>query len=612
MARKPVGYWENRSTKLMKNIEYQTEHTINSLIQAYNKATSDINKEIVKIFNNYAKDGVLDKNVLKQLLTTKESDTYYKNLLSVINNNITDENIKKKLLAKYNAPAYAYRISRYEALQNNIDVRLKELANIEQNITRIRYINTIKEGYYHTIFDTQKGLNLGFSFAQIDDRTIKLLLNEKWVDNANFSQRIWKNSEKLNKYLKTNLTAASVSGKSINKISEELSDYMQVGLFESTRLVRTEVNHFANESEMLAYDELEIEKYQFIATLDKRTCVHCGRMDGRIFKLKEKKAGVNYPPLHPNDRCTTVAVFDDEITDDLKRRARDENGESVLVPQNMSYDEWKEKYIQDESTLKIQSDNAKIKTTSKSQWKDFKTMDEVKEYVYNRYIDSDIDKIRNVQAMNTTLKTLDRLQKGYPLNQDIFIRNKTLSNAAANGNYQGININTSHFNKANSKALLGDDWIENVDKQISELKKYLGNPKYKQRPIENGIKKLEEQKKFKCFSISSAHSNLESIQATVIHEYGHVLADQYFGQINKVKANKNFEYFESNECWQKCKDVSKVYIEALKNNDIYDISYYASTNEYEFFAECFAKKQMGGKLPDYINKMLERVLTNGK
>ena len=214
--------------------------------------------------------------------------------------------------------------------------------------------------------------------------------------------------------------------------------------------------------------------------------------------------------------------------------------------------------------------------------------------------------------MNGTFDTLDELQSKYPLNNEIFVRNKTISNAAANGNYQGININTSHFNKATRKALVGDDWIEDLNKQIEDLKQYLGNMKYKQKPIENGIRRLEQQKKFKCYSISGSYADLESIKATIAHEYGHVIADQYFGQINKFKANKNFDYFDSNECWQKCRDVASTYNEALRNNDIYDISYYASTDQYEFFAECFAKKQMGGILPDYINEMLERVLKNGK
>lgn len=289
MARKPSNYWEKRSTELTKRLERETEHTINSLIEIYEQAEKNINKEIRNIFKNFAKDTGLDKKTLLQLLNKKETEQYYKDLLEVINNNITDKKIKKKLLVKYNAPAYSYRISRYQALQNKIDVELKKLANIEQQITEIRYIDTIKEGYYHNIYDIQKGTGLGFSFSQIDNRTINLMLNEIWVDNANFSQRIWNNNEKLGNYLRTQLTADTMSGKSIQKISKELSEYMNVGLYNATTLVRTEVNHFANEGEMLAYEELGIEKYRFIATLDKVTCKHCAKLDNQVFKVKDRK-----------------------------------------------------------------------------------------------------------------------------------------------------------------------------------------------------------------------------------------------------------------------------------------------------------------------------------
>lgn len=345
MARKPTEYWERRSTELMQRIEKSTENTINSLIEAYEQATKNINKEIAKIYKNYAKDSGLDKKTLTQLLNKRETDQYYKNLLDVINNKITDANIKKKLLAKYNAPAYNYRISRYQALQNNIDIELKKLAEIEQQVTEIRYVDTIKEGYYHTIYDIQKGTGLGFSFAQIDSRTIDLLLKENWIDKANFSKRIWNNSESLGEYLKTQLTADTMSGKSIAKISKELSEFMNVGLYNATRLIRTEVNHFANESEMLAYEELEIDKYRFIATLDKRTCEHCAKLDNKIFNVKDRKPGKNCPPIHSNDRCATVSEFDDEIIEGLQRRARDENGKPILVPQDMTYEQWKERYV---------------------------------------------------------------------------------------------------------------------------------------------------------------------------------------------------------------------------------------------------------------------------
>ena len=266
-----------------------TENTINSLIQAYEQATKDINKEITKIYKNFAKESGLSKDVLTRMLNKRETERYYKNLLEVINNNVIDESIKKKLLAKYNAQAYSHRISRYEALQQNIDVELKKLAYIEQNVTKIRYVDTIRKGYYKNIYDVQKGTDLGFSFAQIDNKTINLMLNENWTNNANFSQRIWNNSEKLGNYLRTQLTADTMSGKSIQKISKELSEYMNVGLYNATTLVRTEVNHFANEAEMLAYEELDIEKYRFIATLDNVTCSHCAELDNKVFKVKDRK-----------------------------------------------------------------------------------------------------------------------------------------------------------------------------------------------------------------------------------------------------------------------------------------------------------------------------------
>lgn len=289
MARKPINYWEKRSTELMKRLEKGTENTINSLILAYEQATKNINKEITKIYNNYAKDTELKKEILTKMLSKRETDIHYKNLLKVINNNITDEKIKKKLLAQYNAPAYSYRLNRYQALQDNINIELKKLASAEQQITEIRYIDTIKESYYHNIYDIQKGTGLGFNFSQIDNKTINLLLNEKWTNNANFSLRIWNNSEKLGNYLQTQLTADTMSGKSIVKISKELAEYMNVGLYNATRLVRTEVNHFANEGEMLSYEELDIEKYRFIATLDKVTCKHCAELDNKKFDVKDRK-----------------------------------------------------------------------------------------------------------------------------------------------------------------------------------------------------------------------------------------------------------------------------------------------------------------------------------
>lgn len=344
MARKPINYWEKRQTELMLNIEKQTNGTIQNLITAYNDAKNDIQKEIVKIFNKYATDGKLTFKEAQQLLNTKESKQFYNNLLKKINT-INDVEIKRKLLAKYNAPAYSYRIARYQALQDNIDIELSKLVEKENVITKKHYVKTIREGYYNTIFNIQKGINIGFNFSQIDNRTINLILNENWYNTENFSIRIWKNSGKLGDYLKKHMLPNAISEKSVQRMSQELDNIMNMGLYNATRLVRTETNHFANEAEMLSYEECGIEKYRFIATLDNVTCEHCSELDNRVFNVKDRQANKNYPPIHANDRCTTIAEFDDDVIKGLTRKARDENENPILVSQDTSYQEWYNKYV---------------------------------------------------------------------------------------------------------------------------------------------------------------------------------------------------------------------------------------------------------------------------
>ena len=45
----------------------------------------------------------------------------------------------------------------------------------------------------------------------------------------------------------------------------------------------------------------------------------------------------------PGDRCTTVPYYEDD--EDAMRFARDKNGKRIEIPSNMTFNEWKKKYI---------------------------------------------------------------------------------------------------------------------------------------------------------------------------------------------------------------------------------------------------------------------------
>jgi SPP1 gp7 family putative phage head morphogenesis protein len=611
MAKKNSDYWKGRFEQLEEASHKKAEAVYASIENSYIQAQREIESKINNWYVRFANNNQITINEAKRLLNSQELKELKWDIQEYIKygkeNRLND--IWMKELENASAK---FHISRLESLKIQTQQSMEVLFGNQLDEIDKMASNIYSDEYYHSCYELQKGFNIGWKIASIDENKLQKIASKPWaIDGKNFSERIWGNKTKMVNELHNQLTIMCVQGKSPDNAINYMSKKFNTSKSQAGNLVMTESAYFSSLAQKDCFNDLDVEKYENVATLDSHTSAICQDMDGTVFDMNNFEPGVTAPPFHNYCRTTTVPHFDDDYDFVGERAARDDKGNTYYVPDNLKYKDWYNKYVVDGEELKKEMKNVKINNNIR-QWKNFTTMDEAKEYVYNNYKDSDIDKIKNVEAMNVTFDTLDELQSKYPLNNEIFVRNKTISNAAANGNYQGININTSHFNKASRKALVGDDWIEDLNKQIEDLKQYLGNMKYKQKPIENGIRRLEQQKKFKCYSISGSYADLESIKATITHEYGHVIADQYFGQINKFKANKNFDYFDSNECWQKCMDVASVYNEALRNNDIYDISYYASTDQYEFFAECFAKKQMGGILPDYINEMLERVLKNGK
>lgn len=611
MAKKNSDYWKGRFEQLEEASHKKAEAVYASIENSYIQAQKEIESKINNWYVRFANNNQITINEAKRLLNSQELKELKWDIQEYIKygkeNRLND--IWMKELENASAK---YHISRLESLKIQTQQSMEVLFGNQLDEIDKMATNIYSDEYYHSCYELQKGFNIGWKIASIDENKLQKIISKPWaIDGKNFSERIWGNKTKMVNELHNQLTIMCVQGKSPDNAIKYMHKKFNTSKSQAGNLVMTESAYFSSLAQKDCFNDLDVEKYENVATLDSHTSAICQDMDGTVFDMNNFEPGVTAPPFHNYCRTTTVPHFDDDYDFVGERAARDDKGNTYYVPDNLKYKDWYNKYVVDGEELKKEMKNVKINNNIR-QWKNFTTMDEAKEYVYNNYKDSDIDKIKNVEAMNVTFDTLDELQSKYPLNNEIFVRNKTISNAAANGNYQGININTSHFNKASRKALVGDDWIEDLNKQIEDLKQYLGNMKYKQKPIENGIRRLEQQKKFKCYSISGSYADLESIKATIAHEYGHVIADQYFGQINKFKANKNFDYFDSNECWQKCRDVASTYNEVLRNNDIYDISYYASTDQYEFFAECFAKKQMGGILPDYINEMLERVLKNGK
>ena len=137
------------------------------------------------------------------------------------------------------------------------------------------------------------------------------------------------------------IDAGVTAGKSIQQMTAELSDLMDVGSYAAARLIRTEVNRMHNDAALQSYKAMDLKEYRYLATLDARTCAVCGALDLKVFKVSEAQTGVNLPPMHPNDRCTIAPKIPGAETSG-SRTARDpETGRNYKVPADMNYEKWR-------------------------------------------------------------------------------------------------------------------------------------------------------------------------------------------------------------------------------------------------------------------------------
>lgn len=320
-------YWDNRAAKRLIEAEKQSNDYIKKVKKIYSKANNDIKKELANVYKNYSKETGVDVHTLKNLLSKEETDEFWKTL-------------KGQGLKKYVQANYKSRINRLEQIQGQLYAKAKEIYKEELNTVYGHYRSVINESYNKTIYDTQIGTGYDFTFNKLDDKMIETVLNTKWY-GGNYSSRIWGNTDILANRVSETIGGALISGKPYYKTANEIADTFGVAQYYAERLVRTETNHFNAEAEALAYKELGVEKYVFVATLDNRTSKMCQEHDGKIYDFKDMETGVNYPPLHPNCRSTTRGYLGEKEEKTLKRRARNPVTGKTEIIDNMNYEEWK-------------------------------------------------------------------------------------------------------------------------------------------------------------------------------------------------------------------------------------------------------------------------------
>lgn len=238
-----------------------------------------------------------------------------------------------------------FHISRLEALQIQTQNSLETMFAQQMGTMKKALSDVYASGYYHTAYTVQQGFGLGWDIAGLDQAQIEKVLSKPWaVDGYNFSTRIWNSKTKLIGEVHNELSKNLLTGADPQKAIDSLAKKMGTSKSNAGRLVMTEQAYFNSAAQKDCFNDLDVEEYEIVATLDSHTSDICRSLDGKVFKMSDYKPGVTAPPFHVYCRSTTAPHFKENF-DAGERAARGADGKTYYVPDDVTYSEWKKAFV---------------------------------------------------------------------------------------------------------------------------------------------------------------------------------------------------------------------------------------------------------------------------
>lgn len=392
---KSKAYWVKRAVEVETYLQSQADSVKDGVIKAYERAIKNVNNDIEKTFKAYISTDIPEKEA-RRLMSIADSDKQYEELLELYDET-DDKTVKKEILNRINAQAYGARISRLEGLKRNVYIYFRHVANEAIKEQKKLYDSAVKTAYYTNIFDTAQGLNCGIDFPLVPQKAVNKVLSEPWHGH-NYSERVWIHNDRFIQAVGQTIEDGIISGHSVSRMTDKLIDYVKDtapgGIRTSAEtLVRSETAHFMNQGQKMAYEEIGIKQYRFVAALSELTCDRCGSLDGSVFDTDKAVEGENFPPIHPRCRCVTI-MADVNLTSRIAREPL--TGENYKVDGSMTFDEWKNGLSDEQkNALELHVKQMRNRSADKVQYEKYsqifgkefpKTLDD---FVDMKYNDSD-------------------------------------------------------------------------------------------------------------------------------------------------------------------------------------------------------------------------------
>jgi len=198
--------------------------------------------------------------------------------------NLTVEHVKdgKLSLSQHN------RLEILKDLENQIVEEAQKIGGIELEKTTTILNEAYEDTYYRTAYTLDRGFEQTVSFSLLRPEMVEAAVATP-IAGEMFSDRIWKNKDKLTVRLRDLLERNLIDGQDPAKLARELKNEFGTSAYESTRLVQNEVARVTRQASDSIYEQSNvIQELMFDAILDNKTSEFCENHDGRTYPIDDK------------------------------------------------------------------------------------------------------------------------------------------------------------------------------------------------------------------------------------------------------------------------------------------------------------------------------------
>lgn len=298
-------YWIERAQLAIEDELIEDAQTATEINRIITMMYAEIAKEILAFYAKYATSEGITIQEAKKVVDEFDIVAFQSKAKEYVENKDFSEKANQELKV-YNTKM---KVSREKLLKETLDMVVNSsTAEVEKKIEE-----HVVEAVEREV-EKQAGI-LGVDI-EIKKEKAEAIANSKF-EKVTWSERLWSDMDLVRKEVERITTNVVARGRHPNEYVADFKKKTGQTTYNVTRLLRTESARAQTEAQRLTYLKTlgKDGEYEFVTSKDELTtkegkttkvCPICSKMNGRVFKVKYMKPGVNAAPLHPHCRCTSA------------------------------------------------------------------------------------------------------------------------------------------------------------------------------------------------------------------------------------------------------------------------------------------------------------------